>query len=249
MYSSGWRTRVPGIVFLAVVIVATSLLVAGYGFAVGVGVIVGLLLGAGAGLLGTMWLVRGPGREVHLASLAWDSSQGTETSMAELQTEMQDLTEVLGVDIGMTRAVLPVIATMEDHGLAVQLVSFEIHEAGATFTLDVRALLGSPPPPSFAQVTVTDAVGTLYRTSGQAQGGGPSGMRFQVVVIPGPAPSTRDLAIRIDRFVDPFPGDRRAAVGPWSFNLTLPPGSGPPPPLSSGASAVDALLDERRSGR
>jgi hypothetical protein len=245
----GWRTRIPGVLFLAVVIVAAALLVAGYGVAVGVGVIVGLLLGASAGLLGTMWLVRGPGREVHLASLAWDSRDETETSMADLQMEIQDLTEVLGVDIGITRAVLPVIATVTDHGLAVQLVSVEIHEAGATFTLDVRALPGSPPPPSFAQATVTDADGTLYRTSGQAQGGGPSGMRFHVVVIPRPAPSVPALSIRIDQFVDPFPGNRRVAAGPWSFDVTLHPGSGTPPPLSSGAGAVDALLDERRSRR
>jgi hypothetical protein len=249
MEMGGWRSRIPGIVIFAVVIGAAALLVAGYGFAVGVGVIVGLLLGAGAGLVGTIWLVRGPGREIHLASYAWDSSRGTETNMAVLQSEMQELTEVLGVDIGMTRAVLPVIATVEDHGLAVQLVSVEIHEAGATFTLDVRALPGSPPPPSFAQATVSDVLGTLYRTSGQAQGGGPSGMRFQVVVIPRPAPSVPALSIRIDRFVDPFPGDRRVAGGPWSFDVALHPGSGPPPPWPSGASAVDALLDERRSGR
>ena len=225
MERSGWRTRIPGIVLLAVVIVATALLVAGYGVAVGVGVIVGLVLGAGAGLLGSLWLVRGPGRSVQLASYAWDSDRGTETSMAELHAEMEELTELLGVDIGTTSAVLPVIATVEDHGLAVQLVSVEIHEAGATFTLDVRALPGNPPPPSFTQTTVTDAVGTVYRTSGSAQGGGPNGMRFHVVVIPAPASSGADLSIRIDRFVDPFPGNRRVAAGPWSFDVRLPPGS------------------------
>ncbi len=223
MERASWRTRIPGFLFLAVVIVAAAGLVAGYGVAVGVGVIVGLVLGAGAGLVGSLWLIRGPGRSVQFASYAWDSDHGTETSMAELHIEMEELTELLGVDIGITSAVLPVIATVEDHGLAVQLVSLEIHEAGATITLDVRAMPGSPPPPAFAQTTVTDAVGTQYRTSGQAQGGGPNGMRFHVVVIPVPAPSARDLSIRIDRFVDPFPGNRRVAAGPWTFNVSLPP--------------------------
>jgi hypothetical protein len=247
MERASWRTRIPAFLFFAVAIVAAGLLVAGYGVAVGVGVTVGLVLGAGAGLLGSLWLARGPGRSVQFASYAWDSDRGTETNMADLQMEMEELTELLGVDIGITTAVLPVIATVEDHGLAVQLVSVEIHEAGATFTLDVRALPGSPPPPAFAQTTVTDAVGAQYRTSGQAQGGGPSGMRFHVVAVPAPAPSARDLSIRIDRFVDPFPGNRRVAAGPWSFDVTLHPSCGPPP-LSSGASAVDVLLDERRSG-
>ena len=80
--------------FLAIVIAAAGALIAGYGLAVGVGVLVGLVLGAGAGLLGSVWLVRGPGRQINLAGYAWDFRREIESDMTEIHVEMRDLTEV-----------------------------------------------------------------------------------------------------------------------------------------------------------
>jgi hypothetical protein len=46
------------------------------------------------------------------------------------------------------------------------------------------------------------------------------------MVIPAIPHASRELSIRIDRFVDAFPGARRIAAGPWSFNVPLPADGG-----------------------
>ena len=51
-------------------------------------------------------------------------------------------------------------------------------------------------------------------------------MRYEVMVIPAIPPKARELSIRIDRFVDFFPGVGRTVVGPWSFSVTMPAGVG-----------------------
>lgn len=51
-----------GVTFLVVVVVATGLLIAGYGFAVGIGALAGLLLAFAAGLFIFLSLWRGDGQ-------------------------------------------------------------------------------------------------------------------------------------------------------------------------------------------
>jgi hypothetical protein len=214
MQMAGGMGRIPGILFLAIVIVAIAALLAGYGVPVGVGALAGLVFGAIAGALGTLWLARGSGRSISLAGVEWSSDMTSGAMSAELMADMREMTEVFGIDLGPIRSILPVLATFE---------AIEQHEAGARVTLDVRALPGTLPPPGTAHVSVTDSVGTHYQASAQAQGGSPNQMRYEIVVVPSLMLTSHELTVRVDRFVDLFPGARRAAVGPWVFVVPLDP--------------------------
>ena len=211
--------RIFGFVFLLAVAGAVVLLIAGLGVPVGVGALVGLILGFVAGMLGVLWALRGPGRSVSFASMAWssDSTPPAESVLAE----MNELTAVQQIDLGGIRAVRPALQTVEAGGLTVQLVALEDREAGMTLDLDVRVGVGARPPAHMARVAVTDDLGTAYRASAMSQGGSPSHMRFGVSVIPAlPAAATR-LDIRVERFVDPFQGHAAEQAGPWSFSIDL----------------------------
>jgi hypothetical protein len=219
--------RVFGLLFLAVVIGAVTLLIAGYGVPVGLGALAGLILGAVAGLLGVLWLMRGFGRSVNVAGMQWSSYDfgegGGERQQVELMAEVQEMSEVMGIDLGRIRSVRPVLQAVEAGSLTVQLVTIEEREAGLSMTLDVRAGLGVSPPASVARVIMTDDVGTTYRASAQGQGGWPMAMRYQVAAIPAVPPTATRLDIAIERFMDPFPGSRGRAVGPWAFSVPLDP--------------------------
>lgn len=214
------RDRIVGLLFLALVIVAVTLLIAGYGVAVGVGALAGLVLGFVAGTLGVLWLGRGSGRSITFGGMEWSSESGRPT--AELMAEMRELGEISSVDTGPIRSVLPVLASAEAGGLDVELVTVEVHEAGLSLTLDVASRPGTLPPASMARVSVSDDAGTGYRASAQGQGGFPGRMRYAVTAIPTPPPAATRLEITIERFLDPFPGGRQQASGPWRFSVALP---------------------------
>ena len=226
MQTAGGIGRLPGLLLLAIVILAIAALLAGYGVPVGVGAVAGLVLGAIAGMLGSLWLARGSGRSINLAGVAWSSDMQSGAMTAELLAEMREMTEVFTIDLGPIRANLPVLTSVEANGLAVQLVAIEVCEAGARLALDVRALPGALPPPSSLQVSVTDGIGTQYRASGQGQGGGTGRIRYEIVVVPALVLTSGPLTIRIDRFIDLFPGARRVAVRPWLFSVGPPPDAG-----------------------
>lgn len=214
------RDRLVGLLFLALVIVAVALLIAGYGVAVGVGALAGLVLGFLAGTLGVLWLGRGSGRSITFGSMEWSSESGRPA--AELMAEMQELGEISSVDTGPIRSVLPILARAEAEGLDVELVTVEIREAGLFMTLDVASRPGTLPPASIARVSVSDDTGTAYRASAHGEGGFPGRMRYAVTAIPAPPPAATRLEITIERFLDPFPGGRRQASGPWRFSVALP---------------------------
>ena len=211
--------RIFGFVFLVAVAGAVVLLIVGYGVPVGLGALVGLILGFVAGMLGVLWALRGAGRSVSFAGMEWssDSPPPTETLMAE----MKELTEVQQIDLGTIRAVHPALQTVEANGLAIQLVSLEEREAGMTLDLDVRVGVGARPPASMARVSVTDNLGTNYRSSAMGQGGSPSHMRFEVSVIPALAAAATRLDVSVERFVDPFQGGLADQAGPWAFSIPL----------------------------
>ncbi len=219
------RGRLPALLFLAIVLVAIVALLAGYGIPVGVGALVGLVLGAIAGVVGVLWLARGPGRSIHLGGHAWSSPDTTGAPSVDFATEMRDSIDVLAVDLGPIRSILPVLSTVEAGGLEVQLVAIERHEAGASISFAVHAQPGAFPPLPMVNVSVTDDRGTQYRAFGQGQGGGPGRQRYEVTVIPGIPDMARRLTVQIVRFLDPFQGARRPPAGPWTFNVTLPPTS------------------------
>jgi hypothetical protein len=224
METIGRGDRLISLLFLALVVLTVGLLIAGYGVAVGVGALAGLVLGFLAGTLGLLWLGRGSGRSITFGGMEWSSESGRPT--AELMAEMQALGEISGVDIGRIRSVLPVLASAEAGGLDVQLVTVEVHEAGIAMTADVRTRPGALPPASMARVSVTDDAGTAYRAAAQGQGGSPGQMRYAVTAIPMPPPAATRLNMKIERFLDPFPGGRQPAVGPWTFSIPLGPSAG-----------------------
>lgn len=213
------RDRLLGLLFLALVALAIGLLIAGYGVAVGVGALAGMVLGFLAGTLGALWLGRGSGRSITFGGTEWSSESAQPT--AALMTEMQELGEISSVDIGPIRSILPALARAEAGGLDVELVTVEVHEAGLAMTLDVASRPGTLPPASMARVSVSDDTGTAYRASAQGQGGLPSRMRYAVTAIPAPPPAATRLEITIERFLDPFPGGRQQASGPWRFSVAL----------------------------
>ena len=145
---NGFRARLSALIFLAVVGGTVVLLIAGYGVAVGVGALVGLVLGFLAGALGVMWLGRGSGRSVSFANLDWSSEDQSDRPAAELMAEMQELTAVMTIDLGAVQSVTPVLVTVEAGGLSVELVSIEQREAGLTLSVDVRTHPGAFPPAS-----------------------------------------------------------------------------------------------------
>jgi hypothetical protein len=218
--------RLPALLFLVTVLVAIVALLAGCGIPVGVGALVGLALGAIAGATGVLWLARGPGRSIQVGLLSWSSYDTTGAPSVDLLAQMRELTDVLAVDLGPIDSILPVLSTVEADGLEVQLLAIEMHEAGATLGLDVRARPGALPPLPMVSCSVTDDVGTQYRAFGQGQGGGPGPMRYEVAVIPAVPMLSRHLSVRIDGFIDPFQGARRTPAGPWVFNVALPQSSG-----------------------
>ena len=219
------RGQLPALFFLAVVLVAIVALLAGYGVPVGVGALVGLALGAIAGVIGVLWLARGPGRSIQLGGYSWSSYDTTGAPSVD-PGEMRELIDVLAVDLGPIHSILPVLSTVEADGLEVQLLAIEMHEAGASLGFDVRARPGGLPPLPMVNVSVTDDIGTQYRALGQGQGGGPGRMRYEVTVIPAVPKVSRHLSVQIDGFIDPFQGARRTPAGPWAFNVTLPAGVG-----------------------
>lgn len=227
--TGGLKARLWGLVFLAVVGGTVALLIAGYGVPVGLGALGGLILGSVAGALGVMWLGRGFGRSVTFGSMEWSSDRvlSSDGPSAELMAELRELSEISGIDLGPIQTVKPVLVNAVAGGLSVQLVAIEQHEAGLAMTVEVRTGLGAFPPASLARVSVADDVATSYRASAQGQGGSAGLVRYLVSVIPASPRSATRLDIRIERFVDPFPGGGRASVGPWAFSVALDPARPP----------------------
>jgi hypothetical protein len=213
--------RFIGLAFVAIVAVAIVALLAGYGIPVGVGALAGFILGALAGLLGSLWLIRGMGRSLTFGGMSWSSDEQGELAPQQM-TEMREMSELLGVDLGAVRSIVPVLETSNAGGYEVQLVTAEIREGGLFMVLDVRSEPGSLPAGYWAAVTVHDDAGSTYRASGQHNGSGPSPARFLIVIVPAPPVAARRLEVVVQHFMDPFPGGGRAARGPWAFTVELP---------------------------
>ena len=227
--TGGLRARLWGLVFLTVLGGTVTLLIAGYGVAVGLGALGGLILGSVAAALGVMWLLRGSGRSVTFGSMEWSSDRAlsSEGPSPELMAELRELSEISSIDLGAIQAVRPVLLTAEAGGLSVQLVTIEQHEAGLAMTVEIRTGVGAASPASMARVSVADDVGTVDKASAQGQGSSPGAMRYVVSVIPAFPRSATQLDVRIDSFLDPFPGGGRASVGPWAFSVALDPAHPP----------------------
>jgi len=215
-------SRVPAFLLLGLVLVATALLIAGYGLPVGIGVITGLLLGSAVVLafLGLSSRSRGG------AGFTWLSPDvpANQPDHELIQRHGRDSMRVAGVDAGALRRVIPLGDAVEAGGTRVELVALEIREDGAIATLVAHTRPPGGPVGHFVEVTVSDDAGTAYVASGQGSGGAnPGTSRHEIRFAPAPPEGTRTLTLRIEAFMDPFPFPGRAIQlrGPWEFRVTL----------------------------
>lgn len=213
-------SRLPAYVLLGLVLVATALLIAGYGVPVGIGVLTGLLLGW-AVFVGFLGLRQrsGGGRVV-----TWGTDGGSpnQPDIALIERHGHDSMRVAGVDAGALRRVIPSGDVTEAGGAQLELVAVEIREDGGIATLVARTRPPVGPVGSFADVAVSDDAGTAYVASGQGSGGSnPGASRHEVRFAPAPPEGARTLTIRIEAFADPFPGRAVQLRGPWEFRVAL----------------------------
>lgn len=213
-------SRLPGLFLLAVVLVAAVLLIAGYGAAVGVGVIAGLILG-GAVILAIVAMSQRSGRS---AGYSWGTSDGSPDQSVQSLVERhgRDSMRVAGVDQGVLRRVIAVGTAADAGAVRVELVAVEIREDGgiATLVAHVRPPLGYVG--HFLEGVVEDDAGTAYVASNQGSGGSsPGATRHEIRFSPAPPDTARILVVRIEQFADPFRGGSEPIAGPWEFRVAL----------------------------
>jgi hypothetical protein len=214
-------SRLPAFLLLGLVLLASALLIAGYGVAVGVGVIAGLVLG-GAVIVAFMAMNPRSGSSVGFRTWGARGGSPDQPAMALLERHGRDLMRVGGVDAGALRRVIPLGDAVEAGGARVEIVAVEIREDGAIATIVAHT---RPPVGNvghFAEVTVSDDAGTAYVATGQGTGGStPGTSRHEIRFAPAPPESARTLTLRIEAFIDPFPGPAVQLRGPWEFRVAL----------------------------
>ncbi len=207
-------SRLPGLVLLVLVVGAAALLLAGLGGAVGIGLLVGLALGLVA-VLGTAW--RQPGHGVTFLTTR-PTSAPDHDAMLRFHREWM---AVSAVDASPLERVLASQDASEASGVRVELIAVELRQDGGIALLAARAR----PPASighFVEVSVSDDAGTAYAAAGQSSGSSSPGVgRIELRFAPAPPPGARRLTLRVDAFIEPFPGPARRLTGPWSFEVRL----------------------------
>jgi hypothetical protein len=213
-------SRLPAILLLGLVVLAAALLIAGYGAAIGIGVIAGMLLGLGAILA---FLAMRPHTSGG-SSISLLSSSGSPAQSDHERIQRQHLAwmRVAGVDASALRHVLAAGEMVEAAGVRVELIAVEIREHGG-----VAMMIAHTHPPvgqtgHFVEVTVTDDARTEYAAAGQGSGGGNVGTnRYDVRFAPAPPSGATVLTIRIESFTAPYPVPEEQIDGPWEFRIPL----------------------------
>ena len=214
-------SRIPAFVLIALVVVAAGLLVAGYGVAVGVGVIAGLILGVAVVLA---FLAMNPRSGASVGFGSWSSSGRSPDApaMAFLEHHGRDAMRVAGVDAGALRRVIALCDAVDAGGARVELVALEIREDGAIATLVAHTHPPVGQAGHFMEVSVADDADTTYVAAGQGSGGSsPGATRHEIRFSPPPPEGARTLTLRIEAFLDPFPGAASQLRGPWEFHIAL----------------------------
>jgi hypothetical protein len=213
-------SRASAFLLLGLIVLAAALLIAGYGVAVGVGVIAGMLLGLAAILAFLAMRPRTSGGSSYsFGSWSRDPSQPDQDV---LQRHHHDWMRVAGVDASALRRVIAGGTSVAAAGVRVELVALEIREDGgvATVVAYTRPPVGQVG--SFVAVSVTDDAGTGYAAGGQGSGGGNVGnSRYDIRFAPTPPVDARSLTILIDSFLSPFPGPTVQLDGPWELRIEL----------------------------
>jgi hypothetical protein len=206
---------------LGLALVVAALLVAGFGVSVGIGILAGVLLGW---MVVIAFLAMNPRSGGFATHTTWSGRGGfPDESVRELmQRHGQASMRVAGVDASALARVMPVAEVVEAGGLRLELVALEIREDGAVATIVTHA---RPPIGStghFIEAAVNDDVGTRYFTAGQGTGQSMSGTgRYEIRLSPAPPAAAHRLTVRIDAFLNPFPGPGTDVRGPWEFVVAL----------------------------
>jgi hypothetical protein len=215
------RGRLMGLTFLMCLVVATGTLIAGQGIAVGLGALAGLILAFAVGLFAFFSIWHRNGQVTFGGSSSSHAFGETNADPNGQRERIHDLTEILPIDLGRVRSVVPALSTSVANGFSVEMIAVELCEAGLALNLDVHVAPGLPHPASMARVSITDDLGTAYRASAQGSGWMPSRLRVQVKAIPAVPSAASRLTVRIEEFLDPFPGMGNAVTGPWVFEVPL----------------------------
>ena len=237
----GGFTPVPLIV-IGIVLLAASLAVVGYGVPVGVGLLVGLALGCGVGAIGVLWLGAGPGRTVGSGGFTFlkaDKATSGPSGPPQFPDWFQDGARAGAVEMTALRRIIAVGQTTEVEAIRIEVTALELREGGGV----ALAVAHSEPPDArslgpFARITVRDDVGTAYAAGSDGSGGSQFATRLTIRFAPAPPEAAGELTIRIEEFVNPFPGPaRQQVVGPWVFVVPLETAPALPPPSDPSAPA------------
>jgi hypothetical protein len=234
----GGLTPVPLIV-IALVLLVASLVVVGYGVPVGVGLFVGVALGCGVGVIGVLWLGAGPGRTVGSGSWTFDKTDAMTSGPPQLPDWVHDGASAAAVEMTALRRILAVGQTTEIEAIRVEVTALELREGGGV----AIAVAHTEPPDArslgpFARISVLDDVGTTYAAGSEGSGGLHFATRLSIRFAPAPPEAAGELTIRIEEFVNPFPGPaRQQVVGPWVFVVPLGPAPAAPQPSDPSAPA------------
>lgn len=128
--------------------------------------------------------------------------------------------------------VLPVGQSTEVEAIRIELTALELRAGGGVATAIAHTEPPDARPPGpFARISVLDDVGTTYAAGTEGNGGSPFATRLSIRFAPAPPETAGELTIRIEEFVNPFPGPaRERVVGPWVFVVPLGPAPALPPP-------------------
>jgi hypothetical protein len=213
-------SRLPGILLLALVVVAAVLLIAGYGVAVGVGVLIGVALGLVAAIIVLATMQRSGGWSFSVLDRA--ASPGVEPEREFFERHGPDFMRVAGVVSGRLRRVIAIGQSVEAGGIRLELLALELREDGGLALLAAHSRPPVGQAGNFTVAHVRDDAGTEYVAAGQSTGSStPGTTRHEVLFAPTPPAAARLLTLTIERFSDPFPGTTTTIEGPWSFEIAL----------------------------
>jgi len=221
-----WRSAIPSIVLLGLLVTTAILLIAGYGVPVGVGFTVGLLLGTLAAALTWLWLrSAAPGsRSITFGTHSVLSSE-PQADFAEMERFGRAMSRLAGVEQTALRRVIAIGQAATTGEVRVELIALEQREAGGLLSVAVHSPPPIAPAGSQAEVSVTDDAGTEYVAA--SSGGGmssPGWSRQEIRFAPAPPATATTLVVRIDAFAEPFfgrAGTLERLDGPWEFRVPL----------------------------
>ena len=181
-------------------------------------------------MVGVLWLGAGPGRTVGLGSFTFLTAD-TVTSGPSGPPEFPDWfgegARAAAVEMTALRRVVAVGQVTEVEAIRIEMTALELREGGGV----ALAVAHTEPPDArslgpFARISVLDDVGTAYAAGSEGSGGSQFATRLSIRFAPAPPEAAGQLTIRIEEFVNPFPGPARQA-GRRTVGVRHPPRARP----------------------